>query len=218
MGKPTAVCLEIGKKRVFACALDWPGWSRSGRDEERALAALADYAPRFAPVAKRAGLVFPAGVADDFRVVERLPGDATTEFGAPGQVASADSEPSDKAAGDRMAALLAAAWKTFDLVAAKSPAELRKGPRGGGRDRDKMIDHVIGAEASYARKIGVRHRQPAIDDDKAIAAMREDILAVLREPSDGEPPVPKGWPIRYATRRFAWHVLDHAWEMQDRAT
>jgi hypothetical protein len=218
MAKPTAVYLEIGKKRVFACALDWSGWARSGRDEEQALAALADYLPRFAPVAKRAGIVLPSGAADKFRVVERLPGNATTDFGAPGQVASADAEPTDKATGEQMAALLTAAWKTLDLVAAKSPAELRKGPRGGGRDRDKMIDHVIGAEAAYARKIGVRHRQPAMDDDKAIAAMREDILAVIREPSDGKPPVPNGWPVRYAARRIAWHVLDHAWEMQDRAT
>ena len=34
---------------------------------------------------------------------------------------------------------------------------------------------------------------------------------------DGSVPVPKGWPHRYAARRIAWHVLDHAWEMEDRA-
>jgi hypothetical protein len=94
---------------------------------------------------------------------------------------------------------------------------VRQGPRGGGRDRDKMVDHVLGAEAAYARKIGVRHRQPALDDKPAIAALRADIAAVLRQPSDGPPPVPNGWPPRYAARRIAWHVLDHAWEMQDRS-
>src|SRR5438067_302187 len=26
----------------------------------------------------------------------------------------------------------------------------------------------------------------------------------------------RGWPVRYAARRMAWHVLDHAWEMEDR--
>jgi len=34
--------LEIGKKRIVACALDWPGWARSARTEELALAALMD--------------------------------------------------------------------------------------------------------------------------------------------------------------------------------
>jgi hypothetical protein len=105
----------------------------------------------------------------------------------------------------------------FDQVAAAAPAELRKGPRGGGRDRDKMVDHVLGAEAGYARKLGVKRPQPAIDDRAAIAALREALLEVLRAPSDGSPPVPKGWPPRYAARRIAWHVLDHAWEMQDRS-
>jgi hypothetical protein len=80
-----------------------------------------------------------------------------------------------------------------------------------------MVDHVLGAEAAYARQLGVKLPQPAIDDRAAIAALREAILAVLREPSDGSPPKPKGWPPRYAARRIAWHVLDHAWEMQDRA-
>jgi LmbE family N-acetylglucosaminyl deacetylase len=87
---------------------------------------------------------------------------------------------------------------------------------GGGRDRDKMVDHVLGAEAGYARKLGIKQPQPAIDDRAAIAALREALLEVLRAPSDGSPPVPKGWPPRYAARRLAWHVLDHAWEMQDR--
>ena len=105
----------------------------------------------------------------------------------------------------------------FDRVVAATPAELRKGPRGGGRDRDDMVDHVLGAEASYARKLGVRRRQPARDDARGIAALRTDIAAALRAPSDGSPLAPKGWPPRYAARRIAWHVLDHAWEMEDRS-
>jgi len=92
---------------------------------------------------------------------------------------------------------------------------LRKGPRGGGRDRDQMIDHVLGAEASYARKLGVQQRQPARDDAPAIA-VRDAIIAALWAPADGASLVPTGWPPRYAARRIAWHVLDHAWEMEDR--
>jgi hypothetical protein len=102
-------------------------------------------------------------------------------------------------------------------VVAGAPAELRKGPRGGGRDRDKIVDHVFGAEAAYARKLGIKHPKPARDDRAAIDALRGEILTVLRAPSDGSPPVPKGWPPRYAARRIAWHALDHAWEIEDRS-
>jgi len=213
----TAVFLEVGKKRVFACALDWPGWCRAGKDEDLALEALAAYAPRYAVVPERAGIAYPARVAENLEVVERLPGSATTDFGAPGEVAGADARRATRAQAERLSALVVTSWAAFDEVRAGAPATLRKGPRGGGRDRDKMVDHVLGAEAAYARKLGIKHRQPAIGDQAAIAALRDDIVAVLRAPSDGSPPVPKGWPPRYAARRIAWHVLDHAWEMEDRS-
>src|SRR6266540_639733 len=215
-GRPTAVFLEVGSKRVFACALDWPGWCRAGKDEELALAALAAYAPRYAVVPERAGIAYPARVGENLEVVERLPGSATTDFGAPGEIAGADAERTTRAQAERLTALVVASWAAFDRVRAGAPAALRKGPRGGGRDRDKMVDHVLGAETAYARKLGIRHRQPAIGDAAAIADLRTAIIAVLREPSDGTPLVPKGWPVRYAARRIAWHVLDHAWEMEDR--
>ncbi len=217
MAKPTAVYLEVGSKRVFASAVDWPGWCRSGRTEEVALESLAAYADRYRAVPERAGIAFPTRVADGFDVVERLAGSATTNFGAPGEIAKGDSVRLTAAAAKRTAALVKASWAVFDEIAASSPAELRKGPRGGGRDRDKMIDHVMAAEAAYARKLGVRHKPPAIDDSAAIEAMRAAILDVLGTASDGEPPVPNGWPPRYAARRIAWHVLDHAWEIQDRS-
>jgi hypothetical protein len=212
----TAVLLEVGKKRVFACALDWPGWTRAGKDEALALAALAAYVPRYAAVPGQAGIAFPDRVGERLEVVERLPGDASTEFGVPGAIADADAAPTTRAQAERLAALVQASWTVFDRVRAGAPALLRKGPRGGGRDRDKMVDHVLGAEAGYARQLGIKQPQPAIDDRAAIAALREALLEVLRAPSDGSPPVPKGWPPRYAARRLAWHVLDHAWEMQDR--
>jgi hypothetical protein len=215
-GGPTAVYLELGGKRVFACTLDWPGWCRSGKTEELALEALAAYADRYAEVAKEAGIAFPPGTGERLKVVERLPGSGKTDFGLPGEFAAADAKRATGAQAERLAALVAAAWAVFDRVRAAAPAELRKGPRGGGRDRDKMVDHVLGAEAAYARQLGVKLPQPAIDDQAAIAALRERILAVLRAPSDGSPPVANGWPPRYAARRVAWHVLDHAWEMQDR--
>ncbi|GIF96487.1 hypothetical protein [Catellatospora citrea] len=211
----TTVYLELGSKRIFACALEWPGWCRSGRDAERALAALTSYAERYAVVAQQAKIPFEPG---DVRVVERVRGGTTTDFGAPEQPASADFGPRDQETAQRQAALVRASWDVFADVVAVTPAELRKGPRGGGRDRDKMVDHVIAAEASYARRIGVKHPAPAAGDTAALAALRADILDVLASPSDGTPPPRGGWPPAYTARRIAWHVLDHAWEMQDRAT
>src|SRR5690348_8993923 len=132
----TRVYVEVGGKRAFASAADWPGWSRSGKDEATALANLAAYAPRYAPVAKIAKIDFPKA-ATDFQVVERLNGNATTDFGAPGIPAKEESTKRTPKQIERMVALLQACWKYLDDVRAHSPQELRKGPRGGGRDRDK---------------------------------------------------------------------------------
>ncbi|MEW9529395.1 hypothetical protein [Microbispora sp. NPDC049125] len=207
------VYLELGPKKVFACSAAWPGWCRIGKSEQLALDALMDYIPRYRLVAERAGLEFDPG---DPVVVERVKGGMTTDFGAPESPAVLDLEPvpADEAA--RTVALIRASWELLDETAAASPEELRKGPRGGGRDRDKMVNHVVEAERSYARKIGVRHKP--IKDVAGLAAMRDEIAEVLGRPSDGAPPVEGGWPARYAARRIAWHVIDHIWEMEDRRT
>jgi hypothetical protein len=214
----TDIYLESGPKRVFACAVDWPGWCRVGRNEEQALEALAAYASRYAVVAKQAGLKFPSSTAD-FDVVERVPGSASTDFGVPVTVAPHDLEPLAKAEAERLATLVEASWTIFDRVAAGAPAELRKGPRGGGRDRDKIVDHVVGAEAlAYAPKLGLRLSQPALDDAAAVAANRAAIADALRTGAHGKrAKEDRGWPTRYAARRIAWHVMDHAWEIQDRS-
>ena len=200
---PTAIYLECGTRRVFACSLDWPGWCRSGKTEEDALEALAAYAPRYAVVADKAGVRFPANAAKGFDVVERLRGDGTTDFGAPGAVPRRDHDPLTRARAGRLADLVEASWRVFDDVVEGAPAKLRKGPRGGGRDRDRIVDHVADAEAAYARSMGIRQKP----------ATRDDILAGLRRPIEGS-----RWPPRYAARRIAWHVLDHAWEIEDKST
>jgi hypothetical protein len=215
MAKPIPVYLELGAKKVFACSIDFPGWCRSGKDEEAALEALASYAPRYAEVAKLAKAAFPSK-AVEFEILERVKGKGATDFGIPHEIPKADAEPLTARQAARQVELMRAAWSMLDKVARAAPAELRKGPRGGGRDRDKMLGHVLGAEAAYARQLGVRHPEPELGDTKAIKALRDDIAAALSGASDGSPLRPKGWPPRYAFRRIAWHVLDHAWEMQDR--
>ena len=216
----TPVYIEAGAKRSFASALDWPGWSRSGKGEEQALQALVAAAPRYAVVAEAAGLPLPSDAADSLEVVERVPGDASTDFGVPGAQASADAEPLTPQQAERLAALVAAAWAVFDRVRAAAPAELRKGPRGGGRDRDKIAAHVIGAEAGYSARLGLRLREPAWGDRAAVAANRQAILLALRNPPEGTAGAGsrggKRWHVPYAARRIAWHALDHAWEIEDR--
>ena len=205
------VYVEAGKKKVFALSLAWPGWARSGKDEEAAIDALVTYAPRYASIASAAGLRFPARPGP-VEVVEHVDGDAGTDFGVPSKFASTDAEPPTPKELEKLVALVATAWKLFDEASATAPESLRKGPRGGGRDRDKMVQHVLEAEAAYGRKLGVKHKPPALGDAEAIAAMRDDLLAALRSGSSEH-----RWPVRYAARRITWHVLDHLWEMEDRS-
>jgi hypothetical protein len=223
MGKSAAVrvYLEAGTTRVFASALDWPGWSRRAKTDDEALDTLATYAPRYAAVAKRAGLHFTAASIPTFEVVERIPARpkgtfSHVDFGALGEPAATDVDALSAAEAKRQTALLEAAWAVLDDVVAHAPEQLRKGPRGGGRDRDAVAAHVVAAETAYARKLGVRHKAPATADD--VAALRADIVQTLATARAGEPPVANGWLPRYAARRIAWHVLDHAWEIEDRQT
>jgi hypothetical protein len=204
------VYLEVGGKRTFASAAGWPGWCRSGKNEQAALEVLAAYAPRYARVAKLARVPFPAG-GSTFEVVERLPGNATTDFGAPAIPAKRESKPVSAEQASRMRDLLEACWTYLDQVIDKAPAELRKGPRGGGRDRDVMFDHVLGAEMEYTKRIGVRLKQPDGRDRAAVRGFRKAILGGIDNPN----PDAK-WPVPYAVRRTAWHALDHAWEIEDR--
>lgn len=214
MAERLRVAIESGQKKVFASALDWPGWSRSGKTEEAAVGSLLAYAARYAPVIERAGLAFPASFAVE--VAEESDGGSGTDFGVPSVLThAADARPVGREEVARLAAIVKAAWATFEAVAAKAPAELRKGPRGGGRDRDKMVAHVDEADWYYAREIGIRVPAPKSRAD--VEAIRASILDVLRQPSDGSPLAGRTWPARYAARRIAWHALDHAWEMEDRS-
>lgn len=212
-GPSIDVTVEAVANRAFASALEWPGWARSGKTEDLALAALLAYAPRYGVVAARASEALP--VAEDpaaFQVVERTPGNGSTSFGVPGSVTPLDLRPVTSAGAHRLAALVQASWDTLADVVRDAPATLRKGPRGGGRDRDEIVRHVIDAERAYARSIGLRP-----PPDLPIDALRAQVMEVFRLGTDGSP-LPGGtWPLRYAARRVAWHVLDHAWEIEDKA-
>lgn len=153
------VMVEVGKKkRVVACALDWSGWDRSAKTEEDALRILAAYRPRYANVAALAGLADGFGATGDFAVVERVEGNGMTDYyGVSGRRAEPEQEQISEAACERKIALLRAAWASFDDVASRVSPELRKGPRGGGCDRDEIVRHTNASEfGEFARKVGVR--------------------------------------------------------------
>jgi hypothetical protein len=211
------VGVEVTPKKAFASALEWPGWTRAGKTPEEAIAALAAYADRYADVAKRAKLDFPFDSDVQFDVVEETEGNATTAFGAPDVRFRHDGRRTTAKDGEQLAAIVEAAWVIFDRVVAGAPAELRKGPRGGGRDRDKIVEHVVGADGGYARTMGLKDTDADPRDRKAVAHLRERMLETIRAPSDGSPLAGKKWPVRYAARRVAWHALDHAWEIEDRS-
>lgn len=215
---PVDVYMETGQSRAFASALDWPGWCRSGRDETAALQALLDYSPRYAFVFDGTPLVFrPPAALPAFRVVERQAGNFTTDYGTPNLAIARDAQPVGEPELERWHALLSACWQAFDKAAqAARGKELRKGPRGGGRDLDKIVAHVFGAEKSYLTSLGGKV-EPGIGSDP-----RQAVLAALVLAAHGQVPArgPRGglhWSPRYFVRRAAWHVLDHAWEIEDRA-
>lgn len=217
MNPRIGVAIEAGARKVFATAVDWPGWSRSGNTEAAALEALVASAERYAIAAAAADEPFtvPRGAAD-LDVVERVPGGTGTDFGVPSRVTQHDRRPVSEADAARLRRFVAGAWTVFDRTSASAPAELRKGPRGGGRDRDKIVDHVLDADQAYCREIGLRIARPERADPAAITSMRSAMLELIGAASDGSPLGGRHWPPRYAAGRIAWHALDHAWEMEDR--
>jgi hypothetical protein len=219
MEDPIRVMAERGKKkRVVASAFDWSGWDRSAKTEEDALRVLGAYRPRYAKVAGLAGFADEFNTAGDLTVVERLEGNGMTDYyGVSGMHAAPEREQMTEAACERKIALLRATWATFDDVASRVSPELRKGPRGGGRDRDEIVRHVNGAEiAEHATKVGIRTPLDARLDPDTLRAHREAFCAAIREFNALGPSAGKWWTVQFLIRRCAWHMLDHAWEMEDR--
>ncbi|HMQ53707.1 MAG TPA: hypothetical protein PKD98_16615 [Anaerolineae bacterium] len=220
------VYLELGQKHVFAGALDWPGWCRSGGNEEAALQALIDYGPRYAQALAGAPLKFqaPADVSA-FKVIERHPGTSTTDFGAPDIAPAADQRPVDEADLQRFQTLLPAYWRAFDAAVAQAAGKtLRKGPRGGGRDLEKIVEHINGADASYVARLAYKFkRDEGASLQEELDRTRQAVLDALTAAARGELPEhgPRGgtlWQPRYFVRRVAWHLLDHLWEIEDRVS
>jgi hypothetical protein len=191
----------VGKKRVFAVSLDWPGWCRQGKTIEQAIEELENYRARYEKIVPALG---PLG---EISVIGEVDGDGTTEFGAPNILGPWDEFPASQANRLRQMEILVSSWTYFDNVIKKAPANLAKGPKGGGRDRDEVAAHVQEAERAYGRKIGVR-----VPPRTPWPQQRVEILNRLKLGAEGA-----GWPQEYAVRRIVWHVIDHAWEIEDKS-
>jgi hypothetical protein len=212
------VYLESGSNRTLAIVPQWPGWCRVSADEPSVLQALLDYAPRYAKALAVEGLTFHIPVAiSEFHVQERLTGVSSADFGVPDTEHQTDSLPVSPDEMKYFKTLLTACWKTFDnAVEMARNHELTKGPRGGGRDLDKIVEHVHDVDGGYLKKLG----GPSITGIE-LWESRYQILDALSAANRGEFPAegPRGgkrWSARYFVRRLAWHELDHAWEIEDR--
>jgi hypothetical protein len=219
MASPIRVMLELGKnrKKFVASAFDWPGWDRGAKTETDALAVLESYRSRYAPVAERAGLASAFAAGGELSVVERVEGTGMTDFYTLSmKPATAELEPMSPAECDRKLALLRACWAYFDDMGSRVSAELRKGPRGGGRERDAIKGHVNRVEmGDFAWKVGLVVDPDAWEDPDAVAAHRDAFSAAIRDYNARGAPA-RTWTVQFVLRHAAYHILDHAWEMEDR--
>lgn len=212
------VTLEVGPKgkKVVVVAPDWPGLARGAANEQAAIDRLRSYIPRYAPVAKLAGMEARFATLTDVDVVERYSGTGSTDFwGISFAFSSVDQHALSGEALERELTLLRACWAFFDAVRSRVSAEMQKGPRGGGRDRDRIVRHVFANEQDWAKGLGVHTPDGALLTDEGLKAHRDAYCDAVRAlHSQGK--MARTWPLRYLIRHTAFHTLDHAWEMEDK--
>jgi len=201
---------------MVAVAPDWPGLERGAATGEAAIERLLSYVPRYATVTKLAGMEAAFATITAVDVVERYPGTGSTDFwGVSFAFSSIDQQVMSGEAMERELALMRACWAFFDDVRSRVSAEMQRGPRGGGRDRDRIVRHTFAAELDWAKKLGVLTPQDAMLTDEGLNVHRDAYCAAIRAlHSQGKNA--RTWPLRYLIRHTAYHTLDHAWEMEDK--
>ncbi|WIG59005.1 MAG: hypothetical protein OJF49_001752 [Ktedonobacterales bacterium] len=218
MANALRVMLEIGPrgKKVAAVAADWPGLERGAKTEEAAIERLQSYLPRYARVAKLAGMEAEFADITTVDVVERYPGTGSTDFwGISFAFSECDGQAISSEELERELTLMQACWAFFDDVRGRVSAEMEKGPRGGGRDRDRIVRHTLGAEQDWAAKLGLRVDEDALLTEEGLQVHRDAYCGAIRA-LHTEGKMARTWPLRYLIRHTAFHTLDHAWEMEDK--
>jgi hypothetical protein len=218
---PTRTVVQHGPKdkKVAAVAIDWPGWSRGAKTPDAAVELLEAYRERYRPVARIAGRDAEFEAAGPLEIVEDHVGVGSTDFwGISFAPSSFELTPMAQDELERKLALLQAAWRFLDDVAARVSPEMAKGPRGGGRNRDEIVRHVYGNErADLARKVGVHTPHDGPESLETIRSHRDEFVSAMREyNAQGKMARGRNWTIALLLRHTAYHALDHAWEMEDK--
>jgi hypothetical protein len=219
--KLNRVTLEIGPKgkKVVAVAPDWPGLERGAKTREEAIERLRSYLPRYSKVAKLAEMDTEFNAIKSIDVVEKYPGTGSTDFwGISFAFSSIDKQDMSTDELERELMLMQACWAFFDDVRRRVSAEMRKGPRGGGRDRDRIVRHTFEAERDWARGIDILTPDGAMLTDEGLKAHRDAYCQAIRDyHSQGKWAGNRAkWPLRFLIRHTAFHTMDHAWEMEDK--
>ena len=220
-GVPVRTVIQRGPKdkRSVAFSIDWPGWSRGAKSAEGALEALEAYRDRYRSIAALAKLSDEFDRAGRLKIVEDATGTGSTDFwGISFAPSSFERRTMTEAELDRKIAILRACWKFFDRVAARVSPEMRKGPRGGGRDRDHIIRHTIRVESEdFARHVGLRIPEGGALTPDGLREYRKEYLKAIRAYNAGKVDRPmRSWTLPFLIRHSAFHTLDHAWEMEDK--
>jgi hypothetical protein len=215
------VMLETGPKgkRVVAVAPDWPGLERGAKTEQAAIDRLLSYLPRYEPVAKLAGMQAAFATITAADVAERYTGTGSTDFwGISFAFSSIDHQAMSSEALERELTLMRACWTFFDAVRARVSAEMQRGPRGGGRDRDRIVRHIFANEQDWAKGLGVHTPDDALLTDEGLKTYRDAYCQGIRDyhAQDKQAGKQAKWPLRFLIRHTAFHTLDHAWEMEDK--
>jgi hypothetical protein len=206
-----------GKKAV-AFAVDWPGWSRGAKTPEAALELLESYRERYRPIAVTARMANEFDAAGPLDVVADQVGTGSTDFwGISFAPADVEHEPMDDTELDRKIRLLHACWGFFDTTASRVSADMRKGPRGGGRTRDEIIRHTIRTESEdFAKRVGLRVPENGALTPTGLRDYRKAYVATMRAYNAGEGKRMRSWNLPFLIRHSAFHAMDHAWEMEDK--
>ena len=219
MADKLRVIIEVGKKerRVVAGATDWPGLDRWGKTDDLAIEKLMSYLPRYAGVAKLAGMAKKFTLHRHVDVVERVTGSGSADYWGIAHVPSEiERQVLASAELERRLTLLRACWSYFDAAAERVSDELRPGPRGGGWTRDEIVRHVhLNEPEQFTRKVEVRTPRESMLGPDGRAVHREATIHAIRA-YNAEGKAARTWPIQFLIRRIAHHVMDHAWEMEDR--
>jgi hypothetical protein len=218
MSSNLRITLEIGPKgkKVVAVAPDWPGLARGATTEAAAIERLRSYIPRYAPIAKLAGMETAFTTNPSIDLVEQYIGTGSTDFwGISFAFSSIDKQAMSEEALGRELTLMQACWAFFDDVRSRVSAEMQRGPRGGGRDRDHIVHHTFAAEQDWAKGLGVLSSLDELLTTEGLHGYRNSYCSAIRA-LHSQNKMARTWPLRYLIRHTAFHTLDHAWEMQDK--